>query len=311
MELENTNCCLCNNSTAKLFLTLPDHLFGVPGIYNLVKCTNCEHIYLNPRPTKKTVTLLYEKYYSTKEPETGIASKMRGNFLLRSIYHKLTGEFLAEIIAKASGKVLDIGCGQGILLEDLKAKGCEVYGVEINSGQAEIANKKKLNVVCGDIYQAHYPDEFFDCIVMNHTIEHMPNPESILNDVRRILKPVGKVFINCPNVNSYSARIFKQYWAGWHIPFHFNYFSIDSIKQLANICKFDIISIRTATPGYRFLTSLDAYKKNDKAKLARLLSKALMLNKRIPRLILSIILRIPDTLLPGKGECIYLEMKKA
>jgi SAM-dependent methyltransferase len=117
------------------------------------------------------------------------------------------------------GKMLDIGCGNGWVIYQRKMEGWDVYGVEPGLG-AEVGKAHGLDIYHGDLLSAQFPDATFDYIRSNHSFEHIHNPENVMKEIFRILKPNGKVFIGVPNIRSFNAKVFKQYWYYLGAPVH-------------------------------------------------------------------------------------------
>ncbi|HUI45134.1 MAG TPA: class I SAM-dependent methyltransferase [Nitrospirota bacterium] len=132
------------------------------------------------------------------------------------------------------GKALDIGCGCGELLLWLKNHGwSEVRGVEISKGAAALANDHGLNVFCGELANAHYPDSYFDYISLIHVLEHMHDPVMTLNEICRILKPDGLLVVGVPNFASYENKVFGEYQSFMkEVPRHLYHFSKKSITDM-------------------------------------------------------------------------------
>lgn len=114
-------------------------------------------------------------------------------------------------------KVLDIGCGAGgksLYYITLGAK--HVYGVDVvdsyKKESEELASnlnlQDKFTFVCADAKELPYPDESFDTIIMNDAMEHVSDPEGVLQEVMRVLTKNGKVYINFPPYNHpYGAHL--------------------------------------------------------------------------------------------------------
>jgi len=73
------------------------------------------------------------------------------------------------------------------------------YGVEPGNFDKEDVKKHGLNVVKGTLEEAHYPDNYFDVITMNHVFEHVYNSSDTMKELKRILKPNGTLIIAVPN----------------------------------------------------------------------------------------------------------------
>lgn len=108
-------------------------------------------------------------------------------------------------------RLLDIGCGVGAvglyLGRILNVK--EVYGVEISEKRAEAAREKGIQAVLCDINQGHLPfeDGKFDAIFCGEIIEHLVDPDYLLDEIRRILAPEGMCVLTTPNLACWYNRI--------------------------------------------------------------------------------------------------------
>ncbi len=138
--------------------------------------------------------------------------------------------------------VLDIGCGaagKSLYYASLGAE--KVYGVDIVEAyaaqSAALAEEKGL----GDRFEFHlcdaaetdFPDDFFDTIIMNDSMEHVSEPEKVLDECRRILKPDGRLFVNfCPYYHPYGAHLSDAIGIPWVHMFFSEQTMIDAYKIL-------------------------------------------------------------------------------
>ncbi|MDD2889362.1 MAG: class I SAM-dependent methyltransferase [bacterium] len=130
------------------------------------------------------------------------------------------------------GKVLDIGCGMGCGLNKLKKLGWETYGVELDEYAAEYAKKADHNIICGTLLEANFLPNFFDVILLSEVLEHLYNPLETLKEIKRIIKPGGKIYISVPISNNLFFKIFKNRWHSLEIPRHLWIPSTKAIKIL-------------------------------------------------------------------------------
>ena len=141
----------------------------------------------------------------------------------------------------APARVLDLGCGSGWFLRSMREQGWDTYGVEISESAAELGRKQSgLNIFAGTLSQANFANNYFDYVRANHSFEHISCPNETLDEVYRILRPEGKLMIAVPNIDSFNARIFRQYW--WYLgaPVHcFNY-SVRTLSQMLEKHSFSI-----------------------------------------------------------------------
>ena len=312
MELEYVNCDICECNNYSLLFKARDYRFGRKEEYSVVKCNNCGLVYINPRPTAESMWKLYESCYTPDDKPLILPQieTRRIKKILKKIWHRINGQYHDGIIAKAGGRILDVGCSVGSLLLPLKQKGNEVYGIELNSKSVKACNKIGLNVFCGILEKANFPDEFFDTVIMSQTIEHFPSPRNSLKEIRRILKPGGKLYIFCPNVGSYLSKFFGRYWHGWHIPFHFYGFTEDTIKNLVRKVGFKVENISATTPDNFFIVSLKSYLWNRCDNEARPIERGKFFDSLFFRACISPFFRLLDFVSVGRGDCLRVEVSK-
>lgn len=149
------------------------------------------------------------------------------------------------------GKALEIGCSTGILLGLLRKRGWEVYGVE-PSGAAKIARKKGIEVIQQIFEKADIPQNSFDLIILNHTLEHMKDPLSVLKKVYRLLKNNGLVFIDGPNFGSLSAAFLGKNWPYILPEEHIFHFTRQTLSKLLEKSGFRVVFPRRV-PEYLIL----------------------------------------------------------
>jgi SAM-dependent methyltransferase len=147
---------------------------------------------------------------------------------------------------------LEIGFGNGEVLDRLQSYGWEVEGVETDPVAVENARKRGLNVRLGDLIEQNYPDESFDAIVSSHVIEHVADPLRFLVECYRILRPEGRLVFYTPNANSWGHRLYKEHWRGLEPPRHLFLFTISSLTALARKAGFKnpILSVTDRGLGY-------------------------------------------------------------
>lgn len=310
-ELEFVNCHLCGSDNSSFLFQARDCRYGCLAMFNIVKCRNCELIYLNPRPTAESMLKQYEEYYTpnekTDKPKPSKLSRRSLKKIFGSLWYKIGGYYgVSEIPIK--GKFLDIGCAQGDTLETARNMGADVYGVELNPKSVEICRSKGLNVQCGSVEDSGYLDNYFDTVWMSQVIEHLPSPKDSLREIRRILKPDGRLYILCPNAGSYLARFFGKYWHGWHVPFHFYAYTHDTITKLVTKCGFGVTSLSDTTPYHFFSVSLKSMlygeRHREPGKRFRL-ADSLLFGGAI-----SLILRMLDLVLSRRGDCLRVVLTK-
>lgn len=101
--------------------------------------------------------------------------------------------------------VLDIGCGEGFLLSHLtKELTADLFGVDVYEAQpGKVWAYKSADITKG----LPYEDGQFNCVILGEVIEHVPNPDFLLTEIRRILSDGGHLIISTPNMVSWANRI--------------------------------------------------------------------------------------------------------
>jgi len=141
------------------------------------------------------------------------------------------------------GVFLDLGCGRGDFVQRMRDAGWDSYGVEVNQEAARRAQSKGLKVFAGPLQAAQFPTESFDYIRASHSLEHITCPHETLDEIHRLLKPNGKLLIAVPNVDGFSARLFRQYWYHLCAPLHaFNY-SVKTLERILSLHKFEVTNL--------------------------------------------------------------------
>lgn len=126
----------------------------------------------------------------------------------------LLSKFLPHFVPQGGtsrGRVLDIGCANGVFLDLFKEKGWQTWGVE-PSDSADEAERKGHKISKTTFEKASLPENYFDLVIINHTLEHMADPSAVLTKVYGLLKNNGILFVDVPNAGSLGARILGKRW---------------------------------------------------------------------------------------------------
>jgi 2-polyprenyl-3-methyl-5-hydroxy-6-metoxy-1,4-benzoquinol methylase len=102
--------------------------------------------------------------------------------------------------AKPHGRLLEVGCGSGMILKSMQKLGWQVEGVDFDPAAVEAARKRGLDVHLGTLSEQEFRANSFDAIIMGHCIEHVPDPINLLRECYRILEPGGRLVVITPNV---------------------------------------------------------------------------------------------------------------
>lgn len=114
---------------------------------------------------------------------------------------------IAEL-SETGGRILDLGCGTGIIGEKLIKKGNTVYGIDASKGAAKKAAEKGIIAKAGDVTgKLPYKNSLFDGIVMAEILEHVVDTDAFLLEARSKLKKNGYIIITTPNIATLGRRL--------------------------------------------------------------------------------------------------------
>jgi len=148
---------------------------------------------------------------------------------------------------QSPGKLIDLGCGPGVLLDSARARGWEVTGVDLSSFAVEIAHAYyNLSIVEGEFLDTGFSSDHFDVVTMDDYLEHTTNPRGVIVEAARILRPGGLVTISTPNPASYTARLMGRQWFHYKQEEHFYFFSPASLRRILGELDFEVLSVRAS-----------------------------------------------------------------
>lgn len=242
--------------------------------YDYHACQDCGACFLCPMPDEATVSGFYpEEYVKEDDPaRPKRTSKLRQAELRRHHgYAHLRPGFAYRTLAAlqapfyrkpaidyvAGGTLLDVGCGNGRYLKTMRGLGWNVRGVEFNRLSVEHCRRAGLEVHCGDLASADFPDASFDVITARHVIEHIPTPQAFMAELARLLKPGGILVVETPNYDSLGWSWFASRWYASAIPYHLMLFSPGNLTLLARQYGLAPRSVRLETSPKFFLNSVD------------------------------------------------------
>jgi SAM-dependent methyltransferase len=128
---------------------------------------------------------------------------------------------------------LDVGCAMGSMLKEAKAAGWESMGVETSEFAAKYAAEHAgCAVYPGTLEKAAYPSDSFDVVTLMDVIEHVPYPMDLMNEIHRVLRPGGVLFVVTPNFSSFFVRLYGRTAYGVWPEQHVVYFQPPTIERL-------------------------------------------------------------------------------
>ena len=222
-ERDPETCPICGTAGPQLWVQSPDRLHGRSEEYTLLRCATCSLVWLRRPPSAEEMHLHYTEAYHKLISSAGNKTVNRW---------KARKADLAQ--HKQSGALLDLGCSSGSFLESMGNGAWKLYGVEMSPECAKAAEARcGAQVFVGNVLDAPFPSEMFDVITCFDVLEHLFEPQLVMQKVAKWLKPGGIFFVQVPNIDSAEARAFGTYWHGLELPRHLFHYSPESLKFLA------------------------------------------------------------------------------
>ena len=258
-------CVVCGSRESDLVATGTDYQYKTTAqLFKWYCCKGCKHFFINPIPDENSLNIIYPstlKNYEDFDIHPSIAFKVKS---------WLDGIQLRRLALRAGedGRLLDVGCAAGMLL-DIARLHCPnlktLHGLEISEEASISAVRKGYFVYHSTIENTNLPANFYDIIFMQQVIEHVHNPRAVLEKLRQSLRHGGCLVIETPNLGSWDQSFFNSgYWEGYHIPRHFNLWTIEGMKKMINEAGFSDFSYRKRIKPVHWTLSLQNWAINTK-----------------------------------------------
>lgn len=267
-----SRCPMCGGEARhRLFDAVPDFVFrATDERWPVDECDGCGSLFLARRPDQASIGRYYERYYThgdgTEAPaisglsvRSGAAKKLANSWrnarygsarpslggvgvAAARLFPPLRGWIDAECrhlpvdpAERRPFSVLDVGHGDARFLQFVKEIGGEAAGVEIDPKAVEQARSAGLDSHQGDIDAAAaiWGEGRFDYITMSHVIEHVHEPRHVVATASRLLKPGGRLWIECPNAKAAGRERYADRWRDLDPPRHLCIPSFDALRTVA------------------------------------------------------------------------------
>ena len=260
IESEEVDCLFCKGKSEKeLLFTVPDRVNRLPGKFNLVKCKNCELAFQDPRPKEEYIKYYYPDEAGYFQPPRKKKNKylqwtgknIRTNFynyenlgkknlILKVLLFPLYFYFFRHQTLPhyvKNGRLLEIGCSHGAILEKLRNRGWEIVGIEPNEKAAKYGIENRgLDIKIGSILDYQFPEHSFDVVIMSMVLEHLYHPDSAIKKISKWLKPDGQLLLSIPYFEGFEFKVFRNYAYGLQLPCHLYFFNKSHIRRLLSPC---------------------------------------------------------------------------
>ncbi|THD69312.1 class I SAM-dependent methyltransferase [Robertkochia marina] len=188
-----------------------------------------------PQPRPDRIKFYYEsdKYLSHDDSATGLFASLYRWVKSMNLNRKTR---LVNSYHPSYNSILDIGCGTGDFLAQIPANK-KRQGVEVSPKAASIARSKNLDIK-SDLDQLKEP---YDVITLWHVLEHLYEPDRMIQKISTHLKDDGLLIIALPNYKSYDAQHYKSYWAGYDVPRHLYHYDKTALTRLLSSQNLNVV----------------------------------------------------------------------
>ena len=215
------------------------------GRWRYIRCLECRLVSLHPRPTGPETISRYDVYLPFDRKEIS-----KWKVMMRPVVEK-SARLIESEIKGGPGKLLDIGCGYGFFLGEMKSRGWQVEGIEISNGGRQYAREKwGVHVHSQALEELSLSQNSFDVVSLFYVIEHVVDPKALLRKVNNILKPQGLVLLRWPNTTPivrFLGPISKRLDL-YHTPYHLYDFTPKNMKMLLDQSGFK--KVKTMVKGH-------------------------------------------------------------
>jgi SAM-dependent methyltransferase len=249
IDFEPASCPLCGADRADPFREAPDRFFPQSGpLYKVQRCRQCSMIYLNPRPAEKDSGRFYEHAdylpFASLSSTRSLTARLYGVMRRANLRWKrrIIIDFLQSIppsfqknSAEKRNRLLDVGCGTGEFLVEMRNAGWQVEGLERDERAAAWAREHyQIPVAAGSVAQLAAAPQQYDLISLWHVLEHLYAPGKALEILAGRLRDNGRLLIAVPNIAGVDARVYKSNWVALDAPRHVNHFSLETLGRLGS-----------------------------------------------------------------------------
>ena len=224
-----TACPLCGNSSLKAYLALTEG-------HKIFVCENCTNALTVPEPVPN--------YDDHQFCVLARSNQARWRFYSLQIVQFVQRNF------RTSGRLLDVGCSHGLLIEEASKVGFDAEGIEPSKTGIASCRDRGLRVRHGYLSEGVYPPNSFDVVVMSHVIEHVPGPVQLLQVAREILKPQGALCLCQTNYRGTLPKWLRRRWGAWVPEEHYYHFSPSGIRYLLGKAGLRTVAVELLPLGY-------------------------------------------------------------
>jgi len=237
-------CSICGSREWQVVYSALQNVSDIAGEVrvDLVMCDRCGFLFNNPQPNPD---LLAEHYRISSSGSVfrEVGPETRGGRLTQ-----LRIDFVTRLMPPGStGRVLDVGCGNGFFLESLPAEGWEKIGIDLSPKSGRNISDSRIKLIEGDILD-YEPGHGFDLITCFSSFEHFRTPEAVLRKIRQLLRPDAMVVLDVPD-SSFPDPGLEEYFSFEHL----SSFTRPTLTMFFNNNGFEVVDFAPQTREFKSL----------------------------------------------------------
>lgn len=239
MTVDTVSCPLCGGQSG--FALTKDE-------YNIYRCGVCDFLFVHPYPTLEEIKSYYSSNYrgASEDYYPKLNSRKRRAFVkslrfFRYVYRK---------------RVLDTGCGGGIMADAFRRLGADSHGMDVSDNSIKFAKKNfsRCTFYCEDFETMARRGLQFDFMFTSEVMEHLAGPHACLRFIAASSKPGTVIYVATPDSAHIAVPSDISNWTDICPPEHLQWFNQDNIERLFNNYGFKLIkSFPKKTPALSLL----------------------------------------------------------
>jgi SAM-dependent methyltransferase len=256
-------CAICANQRENRTYLAREMMFGFRDAFRYLECSTCGCVQLLDVPVE--MAKYYPKTYYAFAEDRGLRASLKRKWTAqaygrRSLIGWLAAQLLgpddAMVAVRRAGiptgaVILDVGCGSGQLIRNMKRLGFDhVTGIDPYIDHD--LHYEGVDILRRTLDEA---DGTYDVVMLHHSFEHMAQPVRAMQDLRRLLKPDGRLLLRIPVAASYAWQHYGVNWIGLDPPRHLFLHSPASIERLARQADLRITQVIFEGNASQFLGS--------------------------------------------------------
>jgi len=206
--------------------------------FSVVRCASCDVAWTHPRPID--MDRYYPPRYRRYVPVVSAA--------LSLLYRWRVSNWCSA--CGKPGKAIEIGCGDGVMLKALRARGWQVRGTERTDAMAAIARERHGIQVDVPPNGPVAGKDAFDLVILFQVLEHLPDPLAALHEARGFLTPHGRIVVGVPNYSSWQSRFGRDGWLHLDVPRHLVHFTPAALAATAKRAALRVERIHFVSPEH-------------------------------------------------------------